>query len=88
MMRWIPTDSTDVRDDAGFSGGDAVPATTDRVAGDSTLRYLLDAVAAAVAGLGARSAVVLMVMALVVATVLFGLSANEASALARWCPAC
>lgn len=88
MMRWAPNDQTTVRDGADVDGGDAVSPTTGRMAGDSMVRYLLDAVAASVVGLGARSVVVAVALALVVATLLIGLTADEAAAVARWCPKC
>lgn len=88
MMRWTPTDPTNARDDAGSADGDALAPTTGRVMEDSMMRYLLDAVAATVAGLGARSVVVAVTMALIVATLLLGLTADEATAMVRWCPQC
>lgn len=88
MMRWTPADMNGVREVAGSARADAVPETTSRIGDETTVRYLLDAVVAAVASLGARSVVVALVMAMIVATLLFGLTANEAAAYARWCRAC
>lgn len=80
MMRWEPTNT------------DKVGVTQTESAGRgpevSAARYLLDAVAATVAGLGTRSVVIMLVMALIVATLLFGLSGDETAAYARWCPSC
>lgn len=87
-MRWTPVDSTTARNEAGFVDGDAETPTTGRMAGDSMMRYLLDAIVASVTVLGARSVVVAVVMALIMVTLFFGLTADEATAIARWCRTC
>lgn len=88
MMRWNPTDMNDVREAAGSDFADAAPGTTSRGSDPTTVRYLFDAMVAAVSSLGARSLVVTLLMAMIVATLFLGLSANEAAAIARWCPQC
>lgn len=88
MMRWVPNDQTTAYDGAGVDDGEAVSPTKGRPTGDSMVRYLLDAVVASMAGLGARSIVVAVAMALIVATLLLGMTADEAAAVVRWCPQC
>jgi hypothetical protein len=48
------------------------------------IQYLLNVLAR----LGARSVIAALVVAFVVATVVFGLSVNEVSANPGWCPGC
>ena len=88
MMRWTPTDVDGVREETESARTGAAPRATDPVGDGTFVRYLLDAVAAAVVGIGARSAVLLVVMAVIVAALLFGLSADDTTAAMRWCPGC
>lgn len=87
MMRWEPTGVNVVREDIGAVHTDAAPAGTSPVGDVTTLRYLLDAAVASMSSLGAR-AVVVLVMALVVAALVFGLSADDVAAGVRYCPSC
>ncbi|MDP9366517.1 MAG: hypothetical protein M3Q10_20215 [Chloroflexota bacterium] len=88
MMRWTPTDVDGVREETDSARTGAAPRATNPVGDGTFVRYLLDAVAATVVGIGARSAVLLVVMAVIVAALLFGLSAGEAAAGVQWCRTC
>ena len=72
MMRWTPETVAESSE------------ARDAVVG----RDLIDAVVASVAGLGARSVVFAVMVALIVLTLAFGLSTQEAFAAAGWCPKC
>lgn len=52
------------------------------------VQYLLDAFLSAIARLGARSVVLLVLLTVVVLTLVLGLAPQDAIAGARWCPDC
>ena len=87
MMRWSPMVADGAREETDSLRADAAPAGPSPTGEPAALRDLLDAVLATVSSLGARSVVVL-VMALIVAALVFGLSADEAAAGLQWCRAC
>jgi hypothetical protein len=72
MMRWTPNTTTDVSE----------------VREDGVVQEFLASVVGAVAGLGGRSVVVAAMVALIVLTLVFGLSADDALAGARYCKLC
>ncbi|HET7094575.1 MAG TPA: hypothetical protein VFI22_13875 [Thermomicrobiales bacterium] len=72
MMRWTP---------------DTVAESTEAEESSST-QYLLDAVFVTLARLNSRSFLLMVLLAMVVLTVLFGLSTQDSLAGARWCPRC
>ncbi|HEU0113668.1 MAG TPA: hypothetical protein VFQ80_03290 [Thermomicrobiales bacterium] len=70
MMRWTPE-----------------PATESTEAEEpSSVQYLLDAVVVTLARLNSRSFYLMFLLALIVLTVLFGLSTQDSLAGGRWCP--
>lgn len=75
MMRWTPNTTADVSE----VSQDRDPAS---------LQALLDAVVASVAGMGARSVVVGVMVALIVMTLVFGLSTEDALAGVNFCRNC
>lgn len=88
MMQWKPADTTDVRDGAGVTAERHQPRTGDQAGGDPTERFLLDVVLDAFLRLGTRSVVIMAVVAVIAATLLFGLAADDAAAMVQWCPRC
>jgi hypothetical protein len=72
MMRWTPENTTES------------PEATE----PNSVQYLLDAVVVTLARLNSRSFFLMALLALVVLTVLFGLSTQDSLAGARWCPHC
>jgi hypothetical protein len=72
MMRWTPSTTTDVSE----------------VSEDNVVREFLASVVGAVAGMGGRSVVVAVMVALIVLTLVFGVSTEDALAGGNWCPRC
>ena len=72
MMRWTPSTPTDVSE----------------VSEDNVVREFLASVVGAVAGMGGRSVVVAVMVALIVLTLVFGVSTEDALAGGNWCPRC
>ena len=75
MMRWTPNTTADVSE---------VSQERD----PASLQALLDALVASVAGMGARSVVVGVMVALIVLTLVFGLSTQDVLAGANYCRSC
>jgi hypothetical protein len=71
-MRWTPSTTTDVSE----------------VSEDNVVREFLASVVGAVAGMGGRSVVVAVMVALIVLTLVFGVSTEDALAGGNWCPRC
>jgi len=88
MMQWKPVDTTNLRNDAEAPSERDQPRSGVQVGGDPADRFLLDAAIDAFVRLGARSVVVMAVVAVIVATLVFGLGADNASAMVQWCPRC
>jgi hypothetical protein len=72
MMRWTPENVTE-----------STEATE-----PSSVQYLLDAVLVTLGRLNTRSLLLMVLLALVVATLVFGLSTQDSMAQLRWCPKC
>lgn len=72
MMRWTPNTTTETTADR-----DAV-----------AVQGLIDTVVGVVARMGTQSVLLAVTIALIVATVVFGLSTGDALAGGRWCPSC
>lgn len=88
MMQWKSVDATNLRDDAEAPIERDLPRSGGQTGGDPVDRFLLDAALDAFVRLGARSVVVMAVVAVLVATLLFGLAADDASAMLQWCRSC
>jgi len=72
MMRWTPNTTTE----------------SSEVRDAGAAQELFDAVVGAVAGLGTRSVVFAVMVALIVVTLVFGLTTQDAMAAGQWCPKC
>ena len=88
MMVWNPNVSVGFRDDSDVVTEGAAHQIKGKERGIPAIQFLLDAVADVVARLSMRSVAVALVLALVVAAILFGLSADDASAVGLWCRKC
>jgi len=75
MMRWTPSTTTDVSE-----------VSHDRDGG--IVQELFDSVVGVVAQIGSRSVLLAVMVALVVLTLVFGLSTQDALAGANWCRSC
>lgn len=85
MMRWNKGDTGfEIKErSAVVSGeGDDGPGT------GVLLNHLIETLAATLARVGVTSVAVVVTMALLIATVLFGLVAGDAVALGQWCRKC
>lgn len=72
MMRWNPTTMTE----------------SSEADNSEVVHNLFDTVVGVVARLGTQSVLLAVTIALIVATVIFGLSTGDALAGGRWCPSC
>ncbi len=75
MMRWTPNATTEVSE-----------VSQDRDA--TVIQELFDSVVGVVAGMGARSVIVAVMVAVIVLTLVFGVSTQDALAGGNWCPKC
>jgi hypothetical protein len=73
MMRWTP--------DADIESTEARESSE-----PNSVQYLLAALTVTLGRLNSRSFLLMVLLALVVLTVLFGLSTQDSLAGARWCP--
>lgn len=88
MMQWKPVDATNLRNDADAPIERDQPRSGGQTGGDPADRFLLDVALDLFVRLGARSVVVMAMVAVLVATLVFGLAADDASAMMRWCRSC
>ncbi|MDQ3695897.1 MAG: hypothetical protein M3464_20090 [Chloroflexota bacterium] len=85
MMRWNMGDTgfEVEKNDVSVSA-----VSGDRSESSSLFGYVVESVATTLARIGVSSVVVAVLVALVIATVVFGFSSDEASALGQWCMKC
>ena len=88
MMVWDPNISANSRGNGDVGAKDGGRQIKGEEQGIPSVQYLLNAVVDVVARLGVRSVAVTLAVALLVAAILTGLSVDEASAVANWCPGC
>jgi hypothetical protein len=85
MMQWT-------KGDTGFETKDEVSAietTSDERLGTGLLfAQVIQSLAMALSRVGVTSIMLVIMVAVVVATVVFGLTANEAAAIGGWCRKC
>jgi hypothetical protein len=85
MMQWTKGDTGfEVKDEVS-----TVESTSDeRLGAGDLFAQVIQSVAMALSRVGVTSLMLVLMVAVVVATVVFGLTANEAAALGGWCQRC
>ena len=88
MMVWNSNIFVESGDESGLTTNGDTHQPRGQERGIPAVQYLLNAIFDVVARLGVRSVAVALVVAIVVAAILFGLSADEASAGINLCIKC